>query len=128
MPWLQWYHREDDLTRAARAPYRLLTPVPANDRGDADAPNLLIQGDNLDALKSLLPYYAGQVKCVFIDPPSTPAARSCITTTADGAETRRWRTRRARANAGSDWRNGRQFGLRTQLRCIVYRYTINTWR
>jgi adenine-specific DNA-methyltransferase len=31
--------------------------------------NLLIQGDNLEALKALLPFYAGQVKCIFIDPP-----------------------------------------------------------
>ena len=31
--------------------------------------NLLIQGDNLEALKSLLPFYRGQVKCIFIDPP-----------------------------------------------------------
>lgn len=31
--------------------------------------NLIIQGDNLEALKSLLPFYAGQVKCIFIDPP-----------------------------------------------------------
>ncbi len=31
--------------------------------------NLLIQGDNLDALKALLPFYRGQVKCIFIDPP-----------------------------------------------------------
>ena len=31
--------------------------------------NLLIEGDNLLALKALLPYYAGQVKCIYIDPP-----------------------------------------------------------
>jgi adenine-specific DNA-methyltransferase len=31
--------------------------------------NLLIQGDNLDALKALLPYYAGRVRCIAIDPP-----------------------------------------------------------
>ncbi|MHB1291324.1 MAG: site-specific DNA-methyltransferase [Sulfuricella sp.] len=31
--------------------------------------NLLIQGDNLDALKALLPFYRGRVKCIFIDPP-----------------------------------------------------------
>jgi adenine-specific DNA-methyltransferase len=31
--------------------------------------NLLIQGDNLEALKALLPLYRGQVKCIFIDPP-----------------------------------------------------------
>jgi adenine specific DNA methylase Mod len=31
--------------------------------------DLIVQGDNLVALKALLPYYAGQVKCIFIDPP-----------------------------------------------------------
>lgn len=31
--------------------------------------NMLIQGDNLEALKALLPFYRGQVKCIFIDPP-----------------------------------------------------------
>ena len=37
--------------------------------GDATSGNLLIQGDNLDALKALLPLYRGRVKCIFIDPP-----------------------------------------------------------
>ncbi|HEV7911153.1 MAG TPA: site-specific DNA-methyltransferase [Methylocella sp.] len=37
--------------------------------GDPDAGNLLVQGDNLEALKALLPYYAGKVKCIYIDPP-----------------------------------------------------------
>jgi site-specific DNA-methyltransferase (adenine-specific)/adenine-specific DNA-methyltransferase len=37
--------------------------------GDPDAGNLLVEGDNLLALKALLPYYAGQVKCIYIDPP-----------------------------------------------------------
>lgn len=31
--------------------------------------NLIIQGDNLKALKALLPIYAGKVKCIYIDPP-----------------------------------------------------------
>ncbi|GMO27618.1 MAG: hypothetical protein Pg6A_15250 [Termitinemataceae bacterium] len=31
--------------------------------------NLIVQGDNLEALKALLPFYAGQVKCIYIDPP-----------------------------------------------------------
>jgi adenine-specific DNA-methyltransferase len=30
---------------------------------------MIIQGDNLEALKALLPYYKGQVKCIYIDPP-----------------------------------------------------------
>lgn len=69
MPLLSWFRRDEDLTRAARAPYRLLEPVAGLSYGEADSPNMLIEGDNLDALKALLPYYAGQVKCVFIDPP-----------------------------------------------------------
>ncbi|MBS0577086.1 MAG: site-specific DNA-methyltransferase [Proteobacteria bacterium] len=36
--------------------------------GDASSGNLLLQGDNLEALRSLLPLYAGRVKCIFIDP------------------------------------------------------------
>lgn len=31
--------------------------------------NLIVQGDNLHALKALLPMYAGKVDCIFIDPP-----------------------------------------------------------
>jgi len=69
MPWLQWHQRDEDLKAAAKTPYRLLHPVQSLSYGNEDAPNLLIQGDNLEALKALLPYYAGQVKCIFIDPP-----------------------------------------------------------
>ena len=69
MPQLSWYKREEDLTRAALTPYRLLQPVASLSYGEPDSPNMLIEGDNLDALKALLPYYAGQVKCIFIDPP-----------------------------------------------------------
>ena len=41
--------------------------------------NVLIHGDNLLALKALEAEYAGKVKCVFIDPPTTPAVRSNTT-------------------------------------------------
>ena len=37
--------------------------------GDPESGNLLVQGDNLLTLKALLPKYAGQVKCIYIDPP-----------------------------------------------------------
>ena len=69
MPLLSWFQRDEDLTRDALAPYRLLEPVKSLAYGEEDSPNMLIEGDNLDALKALLPYYAGQVKCIFIDPP-----------------------------------------------------------
>jgi adenine-specific DNA-methyltransferase len=61
--------RGDDVRAAASVPYRLLEAVPALNGGDGDAANMLIQGDNLDALKALLPYYKGAVKCIYIDPP-----------------------------------------------------------
>lgn len=69
MPLLHWLTRKEDLHRAARAPYRLLEEAPEISYGDPDTGNMLIQGDNLDALKALLPYYAGKVKCIYIDPP-----------------------------------------------------------
>lgn len=69
MPTLRWLTREDDVNEIVKVPYRLLEEVPELGYGDLDAGNMLIQGDNLDALKALLPYYAGQVKCIYIDPP-----------------------------------------------------------
>ena len=69
MPWLQWLTRDEDIKRAKVAPYRLLEPAPELSAGDPHSSNMLIQGDNLEALKALLPYYAGRVKCIYIDPP-----------------------------------------------------------
>jgi adenine-specific DNA-methyltransferase len=69
MPILDWVDKDKALKAADGAPYRLLEEVPKLSFGDADNENMLIQGDNLDALKALIPYYAGRVKCIFIDPP-----------------------------------------------------------
>ncbi|WP_371345440.1 site-specific DNA-methyltransferase [Ancylobacter sp. IITR112] len=69
MPILSWLTRDDDVRAAQRVPYRLLEEVPELSAGDPTSGNMLIQGDNLDALKALLPFYAGQVKCIYIDPP-----------------------------------------------------------
>ncbi|MCY4665205.1 MAG: site-specific DNA-methyltransferase, partial [Acidimicrobiaceae bacterium] len=45
-------------------------PEPDKSVGDCpDDDNLIIHGDNLHALKALLPRYAGRVKCIYIDPP-----------------------------------------------------------
>ena len=69
MPLLHWLTRDEDLKAASRVPYRLLEEVPELSYGDPAAENMLIQGDNLEALRALLPFYAGKVKCIFIDPP-----------------------------------------------------------
>lgn len=67
MPRLTWVGDEEARRTARRIPYRLLRSV--RTVGDAGADNWLIEGDNLEALKALLPFYAGRVKCIFIDPP-----------------------------------------------------------
>lgn len=67
MPTLTWLTREQDIRAAGAAPYRLLEE--AARYGDGNAENMLIQGDNLDSLKALRTYYAGKVKCIYIDPP-----------------------------------------------------------
>ena len=69
MPILHWLDRDKHTKAAEAVPYRLLEAADAHSAGDAETPNMLIQGDNLEALKSLLPYFAGRVKCIFIDPP-----------------------------------------------------------
>lgn len=74
MPTLQWLTRDKDVRAAHQVPYRLLEEAPELGYGDRDAGNMLIQGDNLEALKALLPYYAGQVKCIYIDPPYNTGA------------------------------------------------------
>ncbi|EIJ36178.1 site-specific DNA-methyltransferase [Thiothrix nivea] len=69
MPLLDWLNKPESLRTAARVPYRLLEGVPELGYGETPNHNLLIQGDNLEALKALLPLYAGRVKCIYIDPP-----------------------------------------------------------
>ena len=51
---------------------------------------MLIQGDNLEALKALLPYYAGKVKCIYIDPPYN--TRSAFAHYDDNLEHATWLT------------------------------------
>ena len=48
---------------------RILLHTPDRDYGDPTAENMLIHGDNLLALKALEQEFAGQVKCIYIDPP-----------------------------------------------------------
>jgi len=80
MPTLNWIGKEAVVKHHKDVPFRLLEPVPelslpspasgrgAGGEGDFGG-NLIVQGDNLHALKALLPRYAGQVKCIYIDPP-----------------------------------------------------------
>lgn len=69
MPLLHWLNKDTATKAAARSDYRLLQHAPELSYGDSNNENLLIQGDNLEALKALLPFYAGKVKCIYVDPP-----------------------------------------------------------
>lgn len=75
MPILNWLGRDEALKTAAKTPYRLLEEVPELGYGDKSTDNMIVQGDNLEALKALLPFYAGQVKCIYIDPPYNTGSR-----------------------------------------------------
>ena len=69
MPELNWVNRNQAEQTAESVPYHLLKFEQAYGDEALAKDNLIIQGDNLQALKALLPLYGGQVKCIFIDPP-----------------------------------------------------------
>lgn len=69
MPTLNWIGKEAVENHHERLPFHLLNDVPELACGQPGDGNLIVQGDNLTALRALLPYYGGQVKCVYIDPP-----------------------------------------------------------
>lgn len=69
MPSLDWVNRNQAEHTANQVPYHLLNFESFYGSIDHSKNNLIIQGDNLQALKALLPLYGGQIKCVFIDPP-----------------------------------------------------------
>ncbi|MBN8241332.1 site-specific DNA-methyltransferase [Marinobacter hydrocarbonoclasticus] len=88
MPILNWLNRDSDVKVAESVPYKLLEADLTNSCGGPDAENMLVQGDNLEALKALLPYYAGQVKCIYIDPPYN--TRSAFEHYDDNLEHAKW--------------------------------------
>ena len=68
MPVLEWLNKNEAVKTVDKIPYRLLKANPELSYGE-QSENMIIKGDNLEGLKALLPYYKGQVKCIFIDPP-----------------------------------------------------------
>ena len=69
MPTLNWIGKDAVVHHHEEVPFHLLRCDDALSVGEPGSGNLLVQGDNLTALKALLPYYAGKVKCIYIDPP-----------------------------------------------------------
>ena len=74
MPTLEWIGKEKVINHHQEVPFRVLDRRYSFDESgqyteDNGSENMIIHGDNLDALKALLPRYEGRVKCIYIDPP-----------------------------------------------------------
>ena len=74
MPTLEWIGKEKVINHHQEVPFRVLERQYSFDENgqhteDNGSENMIIHGDNLEALKSLLPRYEGRVKCIYIDPP-----------------------------------------------------------
>ena len=91
MPSLNWIGKPAVVKHHKDVPYRLLEPAPELSCGDPESGNLIIQGDNLHALKALLPRYSGQVKCIYIDPPYNTGNEGWVyNDNVNSPEIRRW--------------------------------------
>jgi adenine-specific DNA-methyltransferase len=75
---LNWIGKEVVVEHHRQVPFHLLRCDPELSVGEPGSGNLLVQGDNLLALKALLPYYKGQVKCIYIDPPYNTGNESWV--------------------------------------------------
>lgn len=67
MPTLEWIGKDKVINHHQQVPYRVLEEKYTYNAEKSD--NMIIRGDNLEALKALLPKYEGQIKCIYIDPP-----------------------------------------------------------
>jgi adenine-specific DNA-methyltransferase len=91
MPTLHWIGKNAVVNHHRKLPYRLLHCDKTMSVGDPDSGNLLVQGDNLEALQALRPYYAGKVKCIYIDPPYNTGNEGWVyNDNVNSPEIRRW--------------------------------------
>lgn len=74
MPTLHWIGKEKVINHHIDVPFKVLEHSYGFDNGEqtneeTNSGNKIIHGDNLEALKALLPEYEGRIKCIYIDPP-----------------------------------------------------------
>jgi adenine-specific DNA-methyltransferase len=69
MPSLNWLGKDKVLNHHLDVPFRALKQVSSFGDSEAASRNKIIHGDNLLALKSLLPEFEGRIRCIYIDPP-----------------------------------------------------------
>jgi adenine-specific DNA-methyltransferase len=75
---LVWERDAIEQDRALNADFVALEEVPELSVGTGTRENLIIEGDNFDALRALRIAYAGQVKCIYIDPPYNTGNRDFV--------------------------------------------------
>jgi len=91
MPTLDWIGKAAVVNHHQEVPTRLLHCDSSLSAGAPEAGNLLVEGDNLEALKALLPYYAGKFRFIYIDPPyNTGSERWVYNDNVNSPEIRRW--------------------------------------
>ena len=83
MPTLHWIGKDKIINHHQEVPYKVLNhEYGFSENGKTETPvatgNLIINGDNLEALKSLLPKYEGKVNCIYIDPPYNTGNESWV--------------------------------------------------
>lgn len=66
---LTWIGKNNPEYDIANIEPRILEERPDLSYGDPNTENMIIHGDNLLALKALLPEFEGKIKCIYIDPP-----------------------------------------------------------
>ena len=83
MPTLNWIGKEKVINHHQDVPYKILEPkygfIDGVEQSEPyNSSNKIIHGDNLEALKSLLPEYEGKIKCIYIDPPYNTGNESWV--------------------------------------------------
>tara|TARA_R110002096_G_scaffold366732_1_gene560059 strand:+ start:388 stop:2034 length:1647 start_codon:yes stop_codon:yes gene_type:complete len=84
MPTLNWIGKDKVISHHQDVPYRVLehkygfTAKKGEQTDSTQSGNKIIHGDNLEALKSLLPEYEGKIKCIYIDPPYNTGNESWV--------------------------------------------------
>jgi site-specific DNA-methyltransferase (adenine-specific)/adenine-specific DNA-methyltransferase len=114
MPTLDWIGKAAVVNHHRKVGYHLLRCDRKLSAGDPDAGNLLVQGDNLLALKALLPYYAGKVKCIYIDPPYNTGNENWVyNDNVNSPEIRQW----IKATVGKE---GEDLSRHDKWLCMMY--------
>lgn len=96
MPTLEWIGKSKVVNHHQEVPFRVLERQYSFDEmgkhtEDNGSDNMIIHGDNLEALKALLPQYEGRVKCIYIDPPyNTGNEKWCYNDNVNDPHIQKW--------------------------------------